>query len=180
MGIATEGAEWQANLMHGQGKYTYASGDTYEGAYVNDKEHGTGFYRFADGSSYTGDWVAGRRHGRGIYVGTDGDIFQGDYREDVKSGFGAFLYPSGAKYEGQWAGDVMDGEGVYTFANSEQKIVRYNAGQCEERIDCTPTEAAALLARLREGRGPVDELDQQHAAQQKAKAAHKKGCCGCC
>ena len=36
--------------MHGQGKYSSATGDVYEGGWVEDEMHGQGKYSFATGN----------------------------------------------------------------------------------------------------------------------------------
>ena len=35
------------------------NGDKYEGGWLNDKRHGQGKYTWADGDFYEGEWVAG-------------------------------------------------------------------------------------------------------------------------
>ena len=39
---------------------TFASGDRYEGHYVNDKFEGQGAVTFADGDKYDGQWKNGK------------------------------------------------------------------------------------------------------------------------
>ena len=39
---------------HGQGIYTYATGDKYVGGYKDDNYHGQGIYTFSDGRVYQG------------------------------------------------------------------------------------------------------------------------------
>ena len=42
---------------HGQGTYTYASGDRYVGNYKDDKRHGQGTYIWSDGRRETGFYM---------------------------------------------------------------------------------------------------------------------------
>ena len=49
--------EFSADCKHGQGKYTYASGDVYDGAWVGDICEGRGVMHFLDGSVYEGNSV---------------------------------------------------------------------------------------------------------------------------
>lgn len=44
---------------NGFGKYSYASGDKFEGEYINDKKHGVGLYTFKSGASYSGTYANG-------------------------------------------------------------------------------------------------------------------------
>ena len=41
--------------------------------------HGNGKYEFADGSSYDGEWAANKMHGRGKYIDSMGGISEGDF-----------------------------------------------------------------------------------------------------
>ena len=58
--------------MHGQGKYTWIDGRTYEGEYMMDKKEGYGVYAWQDGRRYEGQWKNGKQHGEGKYIGKDG------------------------------------------------------------------------------------------------------------
>ena len=40
--------------MHGQGTYTFASGERYVGEYKDDKRNGNGTHTFANGNRYEG------------------------------------------------------------------------------------------------------------------------------
>ena len=47
--------------------YYYASGDRYDGDYVDGKRHGHGVFYYANGNHYDGDWVDDKYHGHGVY-----------------------------------------------------------------------------------------------------------------
>ncbi len=71
-------------MRSGQGTYTYANGDTYEGQWSNNLRHGNGSYTYAtSGVRYEGSWVNGRRDGTG-------ELVYGNY-----------------KYRGHFAGDQV-------------------------------------------------------------------------
>jgi hypothetical protein len=42
--------------MHGKGMLKYASGNYYEGLFVNNKPHGNGMMKYNDGKIYEGEW----------------------------------------------------------------------------------------------------------------------------
>lgn len=44
-----------------------ASGAKYEGEYQNDVKHGRGKYTYPNGDVYNGEWNEGKRHGKGLY-----------------------------------------------------------------------------------------------------------------
>lgn len=44
--------DWVDDEMHGQGKFTFASGATYHGCFDHNKFHGQGTYTFPDGKQY--------------------------------------------------------------------------------------------------------------------------------
>jgi hypothetical protein len=60
-----------AGKRHGQGKFTYANGDAYEGSWENDLKHGNGEYIYAKGSKKVGQWVNGNLTGKGQIVHAD-------------------------------------------------------------------------------------------------------------
>ena len=44
-----------------------ATGAKYEGEYQSDLKHGRGKYTYPNGDVYDGEWNEGKRHGKGIY-----------------------------------------------------------------------------------------------------------------
>ncbi len=68
--------------LHGRGKMTYTAGDLYEGEFRNGKKEGYGIYNFASGASYQGEWKDGKRHGIGAYIDKNGKIIRGQYADD--------------------------------------------------------------------------------------------------
>ena len=44
-----------------------ATGAKYEGEYQNDLKHGRGKYTYPNGDIYDGEWSEGKRHGKGLY-----------------------------------------------------------------------------------------------------------------
>lgn len=55
-------------LKHGNGKDTYANGDSYVGEYSYGKPHGRGRYSWKNGSTYEGDFNSGMKHGKGKWT----------------------------------------------------------------------------------------------------------------
>jgi hypothetical protein len=85
--------EWSADMIHGRGRYTFASGAIYDGQWSQGKFHGRGTYLWppstartavgaAGGASYVGEWRDNKMHGQGIFVAASGDRFQGTFHND--------------------------------------------------------------------------------------------------
>ena len=43
------------------------TGAKFEGDYQNDVKHGNGVYTYPNGDVYDGEWMNGTRHGKGKY-----------------------------------------------------------------------------------------------------------------
>lgn len=131
-------------LAHGKGKYTYNTGDIYEGEFKEDMLHGKGTYTWSDGMSYTGDWFENAQHGYGVLKDpTEGEEYRGDWQNDVRHGqgvcetntaqgkaiydgqwvdnqrhgWGKMTFSDGSRYEGQWADNLRHGQGLQEFPN---------------------------------------------------------------
>lgn len=52
--------------MHGQGTLRWASGERYDGEWVEGEEHGLGVFTWRDGTTYDGFWQSGKKHGIGV------------------------------------------------------------------------------------------------------------------
>ncbi len=80
--------ECRNGLAHGKGR---AKGrDVYFGEFKDGNTHGRGTYTWATGDSYEGDWVNGQRvHGK--YQDKRG-IYEGDFLNYERHGFGVYKY----------------------------------------------------------------------------------------
>ena len=83
----------QDDKRHGQGRHTYADGESYYGGWRDDRKHGRGKFVYASGAVYEGEWAADKRHGRGKFIYADGDKFEGDFVEDQQHGEGRRAEP---------------------------------------------------------------------------------------
>jgi len=80
-GVVLEG-EWLNGSLHGQGTYTFATGNKYVGEFKDDKVHGQGTYTHASGAKYVGEYKDGKRYGQGIYTHADGGREEGIWEND--------------------------------------------------------------------------------------------------
>ena len=94
---------WDKNTATGQGKLTYANGDVYEGAFVNNKASGQGKLVTKE-STYVGEWKAHKQNGKGKETFGDGSSFEGTYVDGQKTGPGRYKWADGSNYRGMLKG----------------------------------------------------------------------------
>lgn len=78
-GPETYEGNWDFDLMHGQGKFTFSSGAIYTGNFEKNVFSGEGIYKYADGSNYSGFWKDNKMHGKGTFVDRNNAVFSGQY-----------------------------------------------------------------------------------------------------
>ena len=124
-------------ISHGQGTFTYKSGDTctgiwngdftgknivcttstgrkhYEGELKNRKKDGSGTSYFENGDKHIGQYKDGKRHGQGTYYYVSGNKYVGEFKDGKRNGKGTFFYADGRKIIDTW----VDGKPT----NHEQK-----------------------------------------------------------
>lgn len=67
-GTNTRAALIKDDSPHGQGTFTWANGDVYEGEMADNYQNGVGTMAFANGDVYTGHWENGEMNGKGTYT----------------------------------------------------------------------------------------------------------------
>ena len=128
-----------AGLREGKGKYTFASGASFDGEYAANQRQGMGTMLYADGGKYAGEWAKDKFHGAGTYTYPSGDIYSGNWEDGKKHGAGSYIsmdskstfdglwingdfkegkwiLKDGTTFEGQFTNGQPDGKGKYTFA----------------------------------------------------------------
>lgn len=69
--------------MHGQGRYQWPDGSSYEGNFAQGDIHGFGRFEWPEGSAYEGTWHKGQMTGQGRYDSRfDGEFLQGRFHRD--------------------------------------------------------------------------------------------------
>ena len=85
VGIVYKGGTYKGEVSngvpHGQGTYTYASGEKHVGEYKDGKSHGQGTVTFADGRKYVGEFKDDNFHGQGTLTGPNGDKYVGEFKD---------------------------------------------------------------------------------------------------
>ena len=111
-GCVYEGS-WKDGKYHGQGKYTWTSGNVYEGSSKDGKAHGQGKVTYANGEVYEGSYKDNKRHGQGKFTCANGEIYEGSWKDNKKHGQGKLAYANGEVYEGNWQDNKRHGQGKY-------------------------------------------------------------------
>jgi hypothetical protein len=112
------------DCKNGQGIYTYANGDKYEGEFKDGLKHGKGAYIFSTGDKYVGEYKYGLKEGKGTYTNADirndlgvrlraGNKYVGEWKNDKQHGQGTYTWHHGGKYVGEWKDGKMHGKGTW-------------------------------------------------------------------
>ncbi|GAW82471.1 phosphatidylinositol-4-phosphate 5-kinase [Plasmodium gonderi] len=118
--------------VHGRGILKYATGEEYDGEFVDGKRQGKGKWSDKENNSYEGYWENDRRHGHGIYKTADGFTFEGDFNNNKREGKGTIITPVNTKYTCTFQDDVEVGEAEFFFANGDHAIGHIKDGSLSE------------------------------------------------
>ncbi|CAF3379397.1 unnamed protein product [Rotaria socialis] len=116
------------NIPFGKGRRQYASGNLYEGMWVNGKRHGYGVFSWSNGNGeYLGQWENGVQNGHGVHIWyiiraeesqyALRNYYEGNFLDGRRNGYGTFYYSSGTKYIGEWKADQKHGKGKVILRN---------------------------------------------------------------
>ncbi|GAB5575889.1 alsin isoform X1 [Prionailurus iriomotensis] len=109
---------WKEGKMCGQGVYSYASGEVFEGCFQDNMRHGHGLLRSgkltsSSPSMFIGQWVMDKKAGYGVFDDiTRGEKYMGMWQDDVCQGNGVVVTQFGLYYEGNFHLNKMMGNGV--------------------------------------------------------------------
>ncbi|CAF4051209.1 unnamed protein product [Adineta steineri] len=106
--------------MTGQGIYTWASGDRYEGQWKDSDMNGKGTRYYANGNTYTGDWIDNKRTGQGIFAWANGDRYEGQWKDSNMNGKGIRYWANENTYTGDWIDNKRTGQGIFAWANGDR------------------------------------------------------------
>jgi hypothetical protein len=84
------------SLYHGNGTFTWSSGENYNGEWKNDTYDGKGVFTFVSGQTYVGEYKDGKNHGKGVHTWPSGQRYEGEYKDDKYNGKGVMSWPATA------------------------------------------------------------------------------------
>jgi hypothetical protein len=96
----------------------------YVGRTKSGKPHGHGKYTYASGDIYEGEWVAGNKSGYGVQTYLDTSLYEGNYFQDERDGLGTLRYCNGDEYVGHWKKGRAHGPGF--FRNKSHGVVYHD------------------------------------------------------
>lgn len=73
----------QANKLNGQGKVTFANGDSYEGDFKNGIFDGKGKFTAKDGWTYVGEFKKGQAEGQGKLTTQTKTVYEGRFKQGI-------------------------------------------------------------------------------------------------
>ncbi|KAJ6665289.1 hypothetical protein lerEdw1_004338 [Lerista edwardsae] len=114
---------WKEGKMCGQGIYSYATGEVYDGSFQDNMRHGHGLLRSgkltsSSPSMFIGQWVMDKKTGYGVFDDiTRGEKYMGMWQDDLCQGNGVVVTQFGLYYEGAFNGNKM--MGMLTLPNGD-------------------------------------------------------------
>jgi len=134
--VTLAGVSWgecvEGDCVNGKGKYSFPSGDVYEGYFKDFQPSGKGRYVAADGYVYEGEFHYGKQHGLGKQMWPSGAVYQGELAYGSRTE-GTFTYPDGTTYEGEFHETNRHGQGKYTWPNGDYYIGEHREGKFHGR-----------------------------------------------
>ncbi|XP_006017722.1 alsin [Alligator sinensis] len=109
---------WKEGKMCGQGVYSYATGEVYEGCFQDNVRHGHGLLRSgkltsSSPSMFIGQWSMDKKTGYGVFDDiTRGEKYMGMWQDDLCQGNGVVVTQFGLYYEGAFNTNKMMGTGI--------------------------------------------------------------------
>ena len=102
-------------------KWSYDNGEYY-GDVENGKRHGQGTYTWTTGDKFKGKWEAGIRNGVGFLKYTKGTKYEGQWKNDEPEGRGIITWSHGIHFKGIFSG-WKHAEGELTVLSDDTRLL---------------------------------------------------------
>ena len=89
-----------AQKPHGNGRFQWTSGSSYEGNFANGSRSGQGFMTYPNGAKYEGQWLNDKKHGQGTYWSENGNRFEGRFEQGKMTSDGTCFMSDGSEVSG--------------------------------------------------------------------------------
>ena len=127
-GSKYEGGIENGMTRNGTGTFTWSTGESYEGTWINDIQTGTGKMIWPGLGVYEGEFLNGKRQGHGIFTWTYENepeagkpiSFEGEWENDRIGSAGKMTFANLGIYEGEFSGGLRSGKGTFTWDNGDQ------------------------------------------------------------
>jgi hypothetical protein len=133
--------------------FKFPSGATYCGQFSGSKKHGQGYWAHPDGDSYEGAFEDNKHCGWGVYVsGKSGKKYVGQWTDGMMHGCGIYFFnPQETEYfVGQYRNDKKDGVGLYHFAETgSSKAQLWEAGELIKETDSDENAVMGYVAAIK-------------------------------
>lgn len=123
-----EGDVVEGKIRNGTGSFTWSTGESYEGNWVNDVRSGIGEMSWPGLGVYKGEFQNGKRQGHGVFTWVyeaepaagQPVSFDGEWNKDKIGSSGTMVFSKLGIYEGEFSNGVRSGVGKFTWENGDQ------------------------------------------------------------
>ena len=89
--------------------------------------HGVGIFTLATGDMYNGYWIEGKKNGFGMFKDKSG-LYAGNWKDDMRNGDGKIFLNNGKTFEGKFLNNKKEGEGTWYYTNGDKFVGKFKDG----------------------------------------------------
>lgn len=160
------------NRWHGEGKYSWPSGQVYEGEFRQGKKHGKGTLLLKNGHKYIGNWRLGKQEGFGQWIFKNGDSYKGQFKNGKRHGTGIYYFSSGDYSDVEYLNGTQIG--TETYYGSDGRIIRYEMENGKRGQSTVIKSSADVRREKEEKRRREEKLAQQRQKEREAAEKQRK------
>jgi len=153
----------EGDCVNGKGKFTWTTGEVYEGDFLKSERTGKGKFTWASGNVYEGDWFKDEQVGKGKFTWAGGEFYEGEFLKNERTGNGTFSWTSGDSYEGDWLNGELTGNRKYMFSNGDLYEGDYLTDKKSAKHKIVLTDGRVRKGLWRDGEFVETKLDRKKA-----------------